>query len=131
MKIEKETMAVVHGKDLPISNRQSIDVCRFIKDKSIDESLKLLNDVIKEKIAIPMRGELPHRKGAMAGGRYPKKIALHFIKLLKSLSSNALRKNLEVTKLKVHGMANTASRPARGGRFRRKFKRSHVTLIAK
>lgn len=130
MKIQKETMAIVNGKDLPISNKQSIEICRFIKDKSIDEALKILNEVVKEKRAIPMRGEIPHKKGMMSG-RYPKKTASYFIKLLKSLSANALVKNLDVSKLKIHGMANNASTPARGGRFRRKFKRSHVTLIAK
>ena len=123
-------MATVNGRNLPISNKQAIEICRFLKGKSIDESLKFLSDVLKEKKAVPMRGELPHRKGIM-GGRYPKKSSAEFIKLLKSLSANALKKNLDVTKLKVHGIANTAPRPMRGGRQRRKFKRTHVTLIAK
>ncbi|MBI5148858.1 50S ribosomal protein L22 [Candidatus Pacearchaeota archaeon] len=126
----EQKIAVVNGKHLPISNRQSIEICKFLKGKKIDEALKLLSEVVKGKRAIPMRGELPHRKGMMSG-RYPKNAAMQFIKLIKSLSANALRKNLDVTQLKIYGSANTAPRPVRGGRFRKKFKRTHITLIAK
>lgn len=125
-----EKFAIVNGRDLPISKKQSVEVCRFIKGKKIDDALKMLNEVIKEKRAVPMRGEIPHRKGMMSG-RFPKKTSYYFIKLLKSLSANALKKNLDISNLKIHAMANTAARPARGGRFRRKFKRAHVTLIVK
>ena len=79
------------------------------------------------KIAVPMRGEIPHRKGKIMSGRYPVKAAKEFIKLLKSLKTNALMNELELEKYKIFCKANIASRPYR--RFGKgRFKRTHVEI---
>ena len=82
------------------------------------------------KKAVPMKGEIPHRKGKMMSGRYPVKASKHFVLLLKSLRSNALMNELELEKYKIFCKANVAPRPYR--RFTRfgarKFKRSHVEI---
>jgi ribosomal protein L22 len=76
--------------------------------------------------AIPMRGEIPHRRGMMSG-RYPVKGANEFIKLLKSLKSNALVKEIELEKYQIHAIPNNAPRPYKKfGKGR--MKRSHVTI---
>jgi hypothetical protein len=73
-----------------------------------------------------MRGEIPHKKGIMSG-RYPVNALGHFIKLLKSLNSNALVNELELEKYKISCKANLASRPYR--RFGKgQFKRTHVEI---
>jgi len=125
-KIKKTDNAVVNGKSLPLSIKTSVAICNFIKNKNIDVAISLLEEVAKKKKPIPMKGEIPHKKGIMSG-RYPVKASLEFIKLLKSLKANAIIKGLEIEKYHVHGMANIASRPYR--RFgKTKFKRVHVTL---
>jgi len=86
----------------------------------------MLEQAEKKKIAIPMRGEIPHRKGMMSG-RYPINAIKEFIVLLKSLKANALVNELELEKFKIACKANVASRPYR--RFGRgRMKRTHVEL---
>jgi len=118
--------AIVNGKDLKISTKHSIAICNYIKNKGIDTAILRLIEVEKMKKPVPMRGEIPHKKGIMSG-RYPVNAAKEFIKLLKSLKSNAIVNELELEKYKLACMPNLASRPyRRGGRM--KFKRTHVQL---
>ena len=127
-KITKQ--ARVAGRDLPISTKHAMAICKFLKGKNINEASSLLEQVIRKKIAVPFRGEIPHKKGIP--GRYPVKASGVFIKLLKSLSSNASQKGLNTEKLIISvGIANLASRSSKPGRLgRRKFKRTHILLIA-
>ncbi|HJO14623.1 MAG TPA: uL22 family ribosomal protein [Candidatus Pacearchaeota archaeon] len=119
--------AVVNGRDLRISTKHSVAVCNFIKNKNIDDALAHLEEVSKMKRAIPMRGEIPHRKGKMMSGRYPLNAVKVFILLLKSLKANAINHELELEKVKLACMANVASRPMK--RFGQgKHKRSHVQI---
>ena len=74
-----------------------------------------------------MKGEIPHRKGMMSG-RYPKKSAEYFIKLLKTLSANANVNGLESPVISK-AIANLASRPySKFGRVRKK--RTHIQIVA-
>ncbi len=122
----KKTEAVVNGKNLPISTKHSIAICNMIRNKKIEEAIPLLELAEKKKIPVPMRGEIPHKKGIMSG-RYPINALAHFIKLLKSLNANALVNELELEKYKIACKANLASRPYR--RFGKgQFKRTHVEI---
>ena len=123
---EKKTEAVVNGNDLAIGRKHAVALSNFIRGKDIDVAIKMLEDVIKYKRAVPMRGEIPHRKGMMSG-RYPIKGAKIYIALLKSLKANAMVNELELEKYKLFIMPNRAARPyKRYGQGR--FKRSHVTI---
>jgi len=125
-KVAKKTEAKVNGKSLPISTKHSIAVCNFIRGKDIDTAIKMLEDVRQYKRAVPMRGEIPHRKGIMSG-RYPQNAVMHFVKLLNSLKSNAIVNEMEYETYKLFCVSNVASRPYR--RFGRgRFKRTHVEL---
>jgi len=122
----KKTEAKVNGKSVPISTKHAIAICNMIRNKRIDEAISLLELAEKKKIPVPMRGEIPHKKGIMSG-RYPVNALGHMIKLLKSLKSNALVNELELEKFIIFCKANVASRPYR--RFGKgKFKRTHVEL---
>jgi len=122
----KKTEAVVNGRDLSVSLKHAVSLCNFIKGKEIDKAVSELEEVARLKRAIPMRGEIPHKSGMMSG-RYPTKGAGIFIKLLKSLKSNAIANEIELEKYKLHAIPNLASRPFR--RFGQgRFKRSHVTI---
>ena len=73
-----------------------------------------------------MKGEIPHRKGKMMSGRFPQKAVEHFIKLLKSLSANAVVNELDEPVI-VEAVPNIAQRPY--GRFgRTRKKRTHVKI---
>ena len=123
----KKTEAVVNSLNLPISTKYSKAVCKFIKGKKIENAINDLEKVIVQKKPVPMKGEIPHRKGIMSG-RYPKKAAQHFITLLKSLSANANLHEIENPIIKK-AIANIGSRPyGKFGRVRRK--RTHVKLTA-
>jgi len=118
--------AVVNGKDLRISTKHATAVCDFIRGKDVDKAIAELEEVRDMRRAIPMKGEIPHRKGMMSG-RYPVKAVGDFIKLLKSARANALYHDLELEKLKLFCKANVAARPRK--RFgQARFKRTHVQI---
>lgn len=122
----KKSEAVTRGTSLPISTRDSIAICRFIKHKTIKDAIADLEQVVIKKKAVPMKGEIPHRKGKIMAGRFPKKASEHFIILLKTLSANANVNGLENPVI-VEAVANQASRPyGRFGRVQRK--RSHIQI---
>ncbi|MFH1307862.1 MAG: hypothetical protein ABIH72_03335 [archaeon] len=126
--IQKKEEAIVRGKDLKISTKHSIAICNFIKNHSPEKSSENLKKVINKKIAIPMKGEIPHRKG-IERGRYPINACKQFTKLLKQLSANSNINGLENPIIKV-AKADRASRPyKRFGSMR--FKRTNVLLIAR
>jgi len=123
----RKTEAKVNGKNLPISTKHAIAICNLIRNKDIDKAISIMEQAEKMKIAVPMTGEIPHRKGKMMSGRYPVKASKHFVLLLKSLRSNALMNELELEKYKIFCKANIAPRPYR--RFGKgRFKRTHVEL---
>ena len=126
----KKTEAVVNISGLPISTKHSIAICNFIRGKNIDNSIAILGDVQRLKRAVPMKGEIPHRKGNMMSGRYPIKAAGEFIKILKSLKSNAIVNELELEKYVIFCKSNIASRPYRkSGRARGKRTNVQIKLI--
>ena len=127
----KKTEAVVNGRNLGISTKHSIAICDFIRNKRADEAIRLLEEVSRIKRAVPMKGEIPHRKGkGMMSGRYPVNASKEFIKLLKQLIANAVVNGIELEKAVIECRANRAPRPMRRfGRF--KFKRSHIVLKLK
>jgi len=59
----KKTEAIVNGRDLSLSTKQCIAICNFIRGKTIDKAISQLGEVLEMKRAIPMKGEIPHRKG--------------------------------------------------------------------
>jgi len=122
----KKTEAVVNARNLPISTKHSVAICNMIRNKEIDKVILLLEQAEQKRIPVPMKGEIPHRKGIMSG-RYPVNALGHFIKSLKVLKANALANELELEKYVIFCKANIAPRPFR--RFGRgKFKRTHLTL---
>lgn len=123
----KKEEAVVNGKDLRISTKHAVAIGNFIRNKNIEVAIDELEEVSKMKRAIPMRGEIPHRKGNMMSGRYPLNATKEILMLLKSLKANAINHEIELEKVKLYFMANTASRPMK--RFGQgKHKRAHVQI---
>ena len=124
----KRTNAVINAFDIPISTKHSMAICRFIKRKKIQEAIKDLEQVAKIKKPVPMKGEIPHRKGEIMSGRFPQKAAGEFIVLLKSLASNSSYHGLENPVI-VEAFANIGSRPF--GRHGIRRKRTNIKIVAK
>jgi large subunit ribosomal protein L22 len=126
----KKSEAFVSISNLPISTKHAKAVCKFIKNKKIPEAIADLEQVLKFKKSIPMKGEIPHRKGkGMMSGRFVSKTTETFIRLLKSLSANANYNGLEDPVI-VEAIANIGARPyGRFGWVRKK--RTHVKIVAK
>ena len=125
-----EKTAVVRAYDIPVSTRHSIALCRFIKNKSPDLVIEQLSKVIKKKIAVPITGEIPHRKGMMSG-RYPGKASKYLIKMVRNVVANAGVKGMDINNLILNAIPNKGSTTYHSGRRRGKFKRTHFTIIAK
>ena len=124
--------ATAYGKDAGISTKHSMAICKAIKNRTADDAVQLLEQVVRMKKAIAFKGEIPHRKHAqgsgMMSGRYPVKASLYFIKLIKSLKANAENVGIDAETAKISvASANRANRPhKRGGSM--KFKRTHILL---
>ncbi|MEM4259469.1 MAG: uL22 family ribosomal protein [Candidatus Pacearchaeota archaeon] len=128
-KLVKKTEAIARGNNFHASMKQCKYICRFIKNKLIDNAIAELEDVIKLKRAIPFKGEIPHRKGMMSG-RYPINASKLFIQLLKTLRGNSLVNQMDLDKTRIYfASATWASRPSKRGGSR--FKRTNVILKAK
>ena len=112
-----------------MSEKTSGAICRMIKYKPISVAIADLEQVAKLKKVVPMRGEIPHRKGkGIMAGRFPQKHAKAFIILLKSLKGNADNHDVDEPII-VEAYANKGYKPY--GRFGRvQKKRSHITLRA-
>ena len=133
VKIDDEKNAKALGLALPISTKQSILICDHIRGKSVEKAVKILEDVIAEKAAIPYKRfnrDTPHRKG-MGPGRYPVKASKEILKMINSAVSNAQYKGMSVSNLYIkHICAHLASRPWHYGRkTRRKAKRTHIEVV--
>jgi ribosomal protein L22 len=125
----KKGEAVVNSYSLPISTKKAADVCRFIKGKEIEKAISELDEVARGKKAVPMKGEIPHRKGKIMSGGFPKKTAEEIIVVLKGLAGNAAVNEIEDPVI-VKAAANMASRPfGRFGRVQRK--RTHLMITAR
>ncbi len=125
----KGKTAVVNGTNIKLSTKQAIAICKMIKGKTIEQALKMLEEVTQFKRVIKMNTmEVGHRhgKGIMAG-RYPINSCKEFIRLVKQLNANALANEIDVDEMVIACHADMASRPYR--RDGRKGKRSHLTLM--
>jgi len=129
----EENMARAKGVSLPISSKQSIEICAFIRGKKLNKVLDYFDEVISHKKAIPFRRfnrDMGHKKG-IGPGRYPVKAISEIRKVLLSVQTNAQYKGLNTSNLKIiHVVSNKASSPLHYGRRpRRSMKRTHVEVV--
>jgi large subunit ribosomal protein L22 len=127
-----KTKVTAIGRSLPISTKQSVEICGFLRGKTSERGKKILEQVIEMKVAVPykkfMHG-VGHKPGKIAAGRYPIKASSHILTVLKSAESNAEQKGLSSPYIIKEILANQASRSWHFGRHRRrKTKRTHVEI---
>lgn len=97
-------------REKSVSHKHAREVAKMIKGLSIEKARDTLQEVIALKRAVPFRrykNEVGHRSdtGVMSG-RYPRKTATEFLKLLDNLEANAEYKGMDLDRLKIVG-ANT------------------------
>lgn len=131
----KEHMARCVGISLPISRKNSIEICNFIRGKNLGLAKKELEEVIDLKKAIPFKRFNKGRghKKSMGPGKYPKKTAQQILDLLENVEANAQFKGLNTADLVVyHISANKGSTQWHYGRQRRrKMKRTNLVVVVK
>ncbi len=133
-KFNEETMARAQGISLPVSFKQSVEVCRFLKNRRYKDAVRLLEGVKELKTPVPYRtfnrGGTGHRKG-IGPGRYPQKASTYIIKLLKSAHANASQKGLDTESLIVKSaVAKQGPKTFHYGRKRGiKAKRTHIEVV--
>ncbi|HET6458234.1 MAG TPA: 50S ribosomal protein L22, partial [Nitrosopumilaceae archaeon] len=92
-------------REKTISHKHAREIAVTIKGMSIETARDYLQDVIRLKRAVPFRrynNEVGHKSdtGVMAG-RYPKKAATEFVKLIDNLESNAEYRGMDLDRLKI------------------------------
>lgn len=126
-KVKKSETSVV-GENLPVSTKVGIAICKFLMGKKVEKAIEDLEQVVKMKKAVPMKGEYSHRKGKIMSGKYPVRASKEFLVLLKSLKSNALQHDIENPMIS-QAIANKGTTTyASGGRTK---KRTHIKLSCK
>lgn len=126
-------MARAIGMALPISFKQSVEICDFIKNKNVNDVKKNLQNVIDKKTAIHFKRynwDLGHKK-KIGPARYPERASKEFIKLIESVEANAQFKGLNTSKLVIaHISAHKSGKSLHFGRkTRRKMKRTKIEII--
>ncbi len=129
----KERMARVLGRSLPVSTKHCIEICNMLRGRNTIFAKSALKDVITMKRAVRFtrfNSDVGHKKG-IGPGRYPIKASKEVLRLVKSVESNAQFKGLNTSNLViVHICAHKASTPFRYGRQRgRSSKRTHIEII--
>ena len=103
--IDPEKSAKAIGRELPISSKASVEVCRSVRGKMVEDAVKFLEDVIALKRPVSYhkhRGEVGHRKGKKFGpGRYPKKTAQAILDVIRHAQHNAEYKGLDSENMRI------------------------------
>ena len=96
--------ATAKGMSLPISRKQAVEVCRFIKRRDIAAVRRRLNRVLELKMAVPstkFKRDIPHRSGSVGPGRFPIKAAKAILDVVNSAVSNAENKGMKASSLYI------------------------------
>lgn len=127
-----ENSAKAIGLALPISRKQSYNICKTIKGMNVQKAKKLLEEVIamKKPIAYTRYNmNVGHRHG-MAAGRYPVTACQKILGILKNAEANAQFKGLSTGNLIVrHASAQKGPTTQHYGRQRTRAKRTHIELV--
>ena len=130
---EKDNMARAIARSLPISFKFGVEICNFIRNKSVNDAKKALSNAIDHKHAIPFRRfntNLGHKR-SIGPGRYPQKASIGILDLINSVEANAQFKGLNTSKLVItYIITNNGPKVMHAGRKRsRKAKRINVEIV--
>ncbi|AEC51294.1 50S ribosomal protein L22P [Pyrococcus sp. NA2] len=102
---DPERMARASGRDLRISPKFAVEVCRELRGMMLKDALRYLDEVIALKRPVPLKrynDSQGHKPGKGFGpGRYPVKVAKAIKKVLLNVKNNAEQKGLDPDKLRI------------------------------
>lgn len=104
---DSETTSKAIGKELNISPKKSVEVCRAVKGMMVEDAKSLLNEVAEGKKAISFKRykmTVSHKKNIFprkGPGRYPKNVAKAILKVLQSAQDNAEFKGLDSEHMRI------------------------------
>jgi len=102
---DPEATARAIGRELDISPKASVEVCRKIRGMMVEDAMNMLENIISLKMPVEYRrynGKVGHRKGRRFGaGRYPKKTAKAILDVIKHAQHNAEYKGLDSENMKI------------------------------
>ena len=131
-----EQSAIARARNLPISRKQALEVCNFIKGRSVKQAERVLERVIALKQAVPIKRfhkDLGHKAPHISSGSYPIKVSTEILKLVRSAAKNAEDKGLNEEKLMISNIqANKGTTQWHYGRKgRRQMKQTHVEVLVR
>jgi len=122
LELDPDATAKAMGKELKISPKHAIDLCRNLRGLEAEQAKEHLQEVIDGKRAVPTHRKAGHRRGAggkdqYAQGRYPQKAAKTILSLIEEAEHNAEYKGLP-SELYVRHIAAHRGRVTKGYRPR-------------
>jgi large subunit ribosomal protein L22 len=91
------------GKEKPVSPKDSREICRMVRGKSVAVAIRMLEEVIDLKRPVPFgryNTGVAHKIG-VGPGRFPKKSAEAILEVIQSAKHNAEYKGLDSENMKV------------------------------
>jgi large subunit ribosomal protein L22 len=131
-KSEENTVKAV-GRNIGISPKQSIEICKYVRGRTLAQAKMMLRQAIDMKRAVPFTrfsNGLGHKPG-MSAGRYNPKACSEIMKVIESAEANAKNKGYNTADLKlVHIAMQIGPLNRHQGRQRRSiFKNSHIEVV--
>ncbi len=119
---------------IPVSTKKAVEVCRFIRNRSLADSKNMLNGLVNKTIAVPLKRYMRsagHKKG-IGPGKYHVKTAEHILHLLNNLEKNAVGQGMDEKTLYISRIVpNKGTTTIRYGRHRsRRAKSTNIEVVA-
>ena len=114
---DPNTSSRAMGYELHISPKHSREICSKIKKMKTPEAKRFLEDVMALRRAVPFKrfnGNVGHRRGRMAAGRYPVRAATEILKVLTNAEQGAEDKGLEPERMRLAHTSTKQGRTIRG-----------------
>ncbi|RLF25085.1 MAG: 50S ribosomal protein L22 [Thermoprotei archaeon] len=114
--LDPDRTAKASGRDLRISFKHAVEICREIRGKKLEDAIRFLEEVIAKKRPVPFRiyhGKVAHHRGTQGwpAARYPVKAAKEILKILNNARANAEYKGLDTSRLWIiHAVAHKGSK---------------------
>lgn len=118
--LDEEKTSKAIGKELQISPKKSVEVCRVLRGMKVEDAKEFLGEVAGLRKAVPYRRYrkcVAHKKGMAAGG-YPRRVAKEILKVIQSAQENAEYKGLDSESMRIAVIASHKGRPIKRSRPR-------------
>ncbi|MCD6461225.1 MAG: 50S ribosomal protein L22 [Thermoplasmata archaeon] len=102
--LDPERTAKAYGRELDISPKKAVEVCRAIRGMRVPEAKEFLEAVIEKRRPVPYyryRRGTANKKGIPVAGGYPQKVARAILKVLESAEANAEHKELDPDEMRI------------------------------